>query len=241
MALKNDFYQVGLSATPGNNFVLQTDAAGGFKLSRGILVGGVPVTTQDVLSIDANGKLTTPLGGEMASTGDFKYVMRATAQPGWLPLNGTIATIGAPTSGATRANNDTFALFSLWWSDYTDAQLPILTITGAASTRGANAGADWDAGKRLTVFDERDVFTRGASATNVNGTLYPATEVVDNGGNSATIVAILTGQAVRNSDGASAAVTTGFNTVGTSTANSSPIGAQKVRPLNRPKLACVKL
>ncbi|QNK66090.1 hypothetical protein [Variovorax sp. PAMC26660] len=55
MALKNDFYQVGLSATPGNNFVLQTDAAGGFKLSRGILVVGVPVTSQDILTADASG------------------------------------------------------------------------------------------------------------------------------------------------------------------------------------------
>jgi hypothetical protein len=55
MTIKTDNLQIGVSATPGNNFVLQADGAGGFKLSRGVVVGGVPVTSQDILTADSNG------------------------------------------------------------------------------------------------------------------------------------------------------------------------------------------
>lgn len=59
MAAKTDFIQIGASATDANNFVLQTDAAGGFKLARGVLTGGVPVTTQDILAVSSAGDIST--------------------------------------------------------------------------------------------------------------------------------------------------------------------------------------
>ncbi|PLC03445.1 hypothetical protein CY658_21760 [Variovorax sp. RO1] len=106
----------------------------------------------------------------VATTGDFKFVMRATAPTGWVAGDGS--TIGNVGSGATRANVDTQALFTAWWTDYTNAQLPILTSTGTASTRGASAAADWTAGKRLTVFDVRERFIRSSGTVVINGTKY---------------------------------------------------------------------
>lgn len=110
-------------------------------------------------------------------TGDFKFRQAAAANTGWIAGDGS--TIGNVGSGATRANLDTLALFTLWWTDYSNAQLPILTSAGGASTRGASAAADWAALKRLTVFDVRGRFARAAgtinSVTIANGTVYSDT------------------------------------------------------------------
>lgn len=102
-------------------------------------------------------------------SGDFKFVMRTTAPTGWVAGDG--GTIGNVGSGATRAGSDTYDLFTAWWTEYSDAQLPILTSAGASSTRGASAFADWTALKRLTVFDVRGRFVRAADgSSNINGT-----------------------------------------------------------------------
>ena len=72
---------------------------------------------------------------------------------GWLWQNGT--TIGNATSGATqRANADTLALFTRYWNEFTNTVLPIQDSTGAASTRGVNAAADFAANKRLPLPDK---------------------------------------------------------------------------------------
>lgn len=128
------------------------------------------------VKIDGNGPIT---GADSTfSTGDFKWRQAQTPGAGWITATG--GTIGNSGSGATnRANADTLALFTLWWTDYTDAQLPIQTVTGAASTRGASAVADWAAGKRLTVFDVRGRFIRAPGTINtltfVNGNSYADT------------------------------------------------------------------
>ncbi|RZI60690.1 MAG: hypothetical protein EOP14_00210 [Pseudomonas sp.] len=108
----------------------------------GIAHGGTGATTlaaaQAALGFDT-----------VASTGDFKQRAAATFPAGWVRANA--GTIGSSGSGATRANSDTQALFTLWWTDFTDAQVPIQTSGGAASTRGASASADFTANKRMTV------------------------------------------------------------------------------------------
>lgn len=101
-------------------------------------------------------------------TGDFSFKMRKSVPAGWVQAG---TTIGAPGSGADRANTDTLNLFTLWWTDFTNAELPILTSAGGASTRGASAAADWAAGKRLTVFPVVD-FVRGSSVTFPIGTTF---------------------------------------------------------------------
>jgi hypothetical protein len=91
-------------------------------------------------------------------TGDIKFGLYSSAPAGWVKMNG--GTIGNASSGATRANADTSALFAVLWAlNATDS--PILTSAGAGSTRGASAAADYAANKRLTVPDFRGEFMRG--------------------------------------------------------------------------------
>ena len=78
-----------------------------------------------------------------------------TAPTGWVLGSGR--TIGDAASGATeRANADTLALFTLLWTDYADAELPVKTSAGGASARGGSAAADWAAHKRMTLPDYSD-------------------------------------------------------------------------------------
>lgn len=86
--------------------------------------------------------------------GVMKDYLGSTAPYGYVLASGR--TIGSAASGATeRANDDTFALFSILWTDYSDSILPIQTSAGGASTRGASAAADFAANKRLTLPDLR--------------------------------------------------------------------------------------
>lgn len=100
-----------------------------------------------VLPIAKGGTGSTTFPGFI--TGDFKQRAAASFPAGWVRANA--GTIGNGASGATRANADTQALFTLWWTDYTNADVPIQTSTGAASTRGASAATDYAANKRMTV------------------------------------------------------------------------------------------
>lgn len=93
------------------------------------------------------------------STSGFKTGMTvryygSTLLSGWIWPDG--GTIGNATSGGTnRANADTEALFTLLWEAMPNSILPIQTSSGAASTRGVSAAADYAANKRLPVPDER--------------------------------------------------------------------------------------
>jgi hypothetical protein len=95
-----------------------------------------------------------------APTAAVMYIAKASAPTSWLIANG--GTIGDAASGASaRANVDCLALFTILWTDFSDAVLPVLTSGGGASTRGASAGADWAAHKRITLPDLRGEFIRG--------------------------------------------------------------------------------
>lgn len=73
---------------------------------------------------------------------------------GWIWADGK--TIGNAASGATnRANADTQSLFLQIWADFPNSVRPIQDSTGAASTRGVSAAADYAANKRLPVADTR--------------------------------------------------------------------------------------
>lgn len=137
--------------------------------ATGLTIASVPSGTGTVLPVNFTGpvNLTPP--------GMFATFMLTAAPSGWIAGDG--GTIGNASSGATtRANADTQALFTVWWTQFNDAQLPIQTSAGGASTRGASAAADWAANKRLTVFDVRNRFARAADASNtIVGTAYADT------------------------------------------------------------------
>jgi hypothetical protein len=72
------------------------------------------------------------------STGDLKPTHKNNADPGWiLWSDGTIGNAG---SGAgIRALGDASDLFSLYYNGYSDADCPLLTTAGGATTRAANS------------------------------------------------------------------------------------------------------
>lgn len=90
-------------------------------------------------------------------TGAVQAFRRSSAPAGWVEENGS--TIGNALSGATRANADTEALFTLLWTDF--PSLAIINSNGSAGTRGSSAANDYGAGKRITLFDSRSRFLRG--------------------------------------------------------------------------------
>jgi hypothetical protein len=95
-------------------------------------------------------------------TGAVQMMRRKTAPTGWIVEGGTVGNIA---SGATYANVAAFNLFALMWSEFTNTELPIQDSAGAASTRGASAQADWNANKRMPLFDPRSRFPRAADSS----------------------------------------------------------------------------
>lgn len=93
--------------------------------------------------------------GQQFITGDIlPWAFTTIRAGGWLWMNGT--TIGSAASGATqRANADTATLYAMLWNEYSNTVLPIQDSSGVATTRGANAAADFAANKRLPLPDYR--------------------------------------------------------------------------------------
>jgi hypothetical protein len=74
-----------------------------------------------------------------ASTGDTKVTLKATPDPTWVMADD--GTIGDATSGSSnRANADTAALFTLLYA-FADADCPLLTSVGVATTRAVQGAA----------------------------------------------------------------------------------------------------
>lgn len=77
-------------------------------------------------------------------TGDLKLTWKTVADSGWVMLND--GTIGDASSGGTaRANADTSALFTLLWTNFSQALCPV------SSGRGASAAADFAAHSTIAL------------------------------------------------------------------------------------------
>jgi hypothetical protein len=88
------------------------------------------------------------------------------------PMNGT--TIGNTGSGASLADPSTLFLYNSNWLGFSNTQCPILTSAGAPTTRGANAVADFNAGKRLTMPSGRGLGMFGVDTMGGTGTAFLA-------------------------------------------------------------------
>lgn len=74
------------------------------------------------------------------TTGDVKMTFKTVADTGWVMMND--GSIGDASSGATtRANADCSNLFILFYGNCADADVPVQTSTGAATTRAAQGTA----------------------------------------------------------------------------------------------------
>lgn len=127
-----DYLSQGETALKAGNY-------GGSAFARALTAG---VTSEQVLSY-----INVPLRYEWRE-GDFKFTGRP-VDDGWLYADSE--TIGDASSGADFADTRYLSLFYELWTDYLDAELPILTSLGGASTRGASAAADWALHKRMTL------------------------------------------------------------------------------------------
>lgn len=82
--------------------------------------------------------------GSAFETGDFVITMRTTKGTGWLKCDdGTIGS--AASAGTSRANADTVNLFTLLWTNCSNAICPV------SGGRGASAAADFAANKTIAL------------------------------------------------------------------------------------------
>lgn len=126
-------------------------AGAGYSKYAEVLYGSPKKKYQSLM--DANTDLPTvtaswyevPLGGNVGNTtGDTKTTYKTTADSGW--IMGDDGTIGSAASGATtRANADTQALYTLFWTNCNN------TICPVSGGRGASATADFNANKTLRI------------------------------------------------------------------------------------------
>lgn len=94
---------------------------------------------------DTGGANWSPYG---PSTGDGKLTFKSVADYGWIMA--TDGTIGDGSSGATYANANAAALFTLIYNGVPNTYAPLLDSSGSPVARGANAAADFAAHCRLT-------------------------------------------------------------------------------------------
>jgi hypothetical protein len=160
--------RVAASVVRGGLVNADIDAAAAIALSKlatGALPTAITVSTANLVAAVANA---------LVPVGTVQSFARSTAPTGWLAANGS--TIGSASSNATNASADYSALFTVLWDNWSNTDLPILDSAGAASTRGANAAADFAANKRLPLPDLRGIFVRGAgSAQTIGGNSYSGT------------------------------------------------------------------
>lgn len=118
--------------------------------------------------------LATAVANALVPVGAVEAFARSTAPSGWLAANGN--TIGSASSGANNASADYSSLFAVLWDNWSNTDLPILDSTGAASTRGASAAADFSANKRLPLPNLSGIFVRGSGGPHTIGSSsYSAT------------------------------------------------------------------
>ncbi|BAQ43964.1 hypothetical protein [Methylobacterium aquaticum] len=102
---------------------------------------GEPVVTDPT---DPTDPTTPPDANSYARTGDVKWRMDASIQPGWVRLNR--GTIGNASSGASeRSNADAAALFIYLWTTFPDSLAPVV------GGRGLSAASDFAAGKSIAL------------------------------------------------------------------------------------------
>jgi hypothetical protein len=158
-----DFYEVYVTHNAGANITIDGTSAFTF-------FNGHPVTaTQGPPGVagapgapgaaGADGAPGIPGPAGEFSTGDAKITLKTVADSGWVMMND--GTIGDATSGATtRADADCLALFTLLWTNISNALAPV------SGGRGASALADWNAHKTIALTKQlgRSISVAGTGA-----------------------------------------------------------------------------
>ena len=235
--------RVAASVVRGGLIDADIDAAAAIALSKlatGALPTAITVSTANLVAAVANA---------LVPVSTVQSFARSTAPTGWLAANGD--TIGSAASNATNASADYSALFTVLWDNWTNTDLPILDSAGAASTRGANAAADFAANKRLPLPDLRGIFVRGSGAQTISGITYNKTFAAKEGDAFQGHRHSITSEAQKTINGGSFTHTGGSQIVDaaasvvvgdptTDTTNGTPRTASETRPANIALLYCIK-
>src|SRR5579883_357840 len=105
-------------------------------------------------------------GVPIYSAGDMKPTLKYVADAGWLMIDDS--TIGNVNSGATYANANAQALYTLLWNSYSQPSgNSVFPVTGGL---GASASGDWAAQKPLLLGPFRGRVIGAASPTGMAGT-----------------------------------------------------------------------
>lgn len=78
-------------------------------------------------------------------TGDVKWTLNSSATAGWIIVNSAVFTLSKSGSGGSYAAADAEPLYTALWNSTTNTEAPV------SSGRGANAAADFAAGKTITL------------------------------------------------------------------------------------------
>lgn len=152
-------------------------AVGGYPLGA-VLNSNVTLGVQWYSTVDGN--LTNP-DDPLTSVGWLRVGVPAgvmapfftTSPPsGWITSN--TGTVGNAASGANYSSDQHLFVFKAIWDQWSTNQCPIYTSGGVLTTRGANAVADFVAGKRLQTPDMRGAGIIGVDGMGVGTTTYLA-------------------------------------------------------------------
>ena len=125
--LKTIKAQLGLSGTPANNFTLDASADNGtMKLAR----GNAGATTQDIMTVAADGKVSFPQGG-VATSGPAFSAVKSVVQS----INATPAKVVYPTE-----EFDTNSCYDTSTSRFTPNVPGYYQINAAWGSSGSNSG-----------------------------------------------------------------------------------------------------
>ena len=163
----NDGQLVFLRATAANATTTPTFAPNGLAAAVITKQGGAALGLADIPGAlaeiilrfnfaNTRWELLNPSGNALNSgiltTGAVVFTLASSAPSGWLMFNDS--TMGSAASGAASASAANQPLFNiLFASPFTDATCPLLTSTGAATTRAAqgSAAAAWAANCRMSL------------------------------------------------------------------------------------------
>jgi hypothetical protein len=173
------FYDSAFASSAANGY------PNGAIIQSAIVPGDFWMSTADnnTTNPDAGGANWVPAPGQF-QTGMVIGFPSATILTGFVSANGL--TLGNASSNATgRANADTQFLFAFIWNNCSNTQCPIYMSGGGASSRGANAAADYAANKAIAVYNMNGTGITGSDSQNgSSSTLLSGVPIVS--GNSTT-------------------------------------------------------
>lgn len=195
----------------------------GAVVDSAVVLGAQWYSTADNNSTNPDDPLTSTNWARVGlPAGTPLQSLTSTLPAGFVAMNAL--TIGGPSSNAGYARADALFLYVANWVSFSNAQCPILTSAGVPTTRGANAVADFQANKQLTLPNGKGIGLIGADTMGgAASTFLSGVPIVS--GNSTTPGSVVG----ENGHTLSLAETaTGINSSGTNTINVSGASSQNL-------------